>query len=356
MKPIEIDGSFGEGGGQILRTCLSLSCVTGLPFRAFNIRAGRKEPGLKPQHLLSVRAAAEVSGAEVAGDALGSLELTFNPGPLRPANYLFDVGGLASSAGSTGLVFQTIILPLAFAGSGSRVTIRGGTHVEWSPPADYIRDVFLSAAARFSVRAELENPKKGYYPIGGGEIEAKVLPSRPPLSPVEVVERGALLSVTVSSCASNLPVDIARRQEKRAVERLHAASVRPEAVSFTAPSPGRGTYLFILARFENITAGFSALGARGRRAEDVADEATDRFLSYFNRAGALDPHLSDQVAQCMALAKGRSTFTTTEVTPHLLTNIYVIERFLPVRFGVRGAPGEEGSVSVEGCGYARQHH
>lgn len=351
MKPIEIDGSFGEGGGQILRTCLSLSCVTGMPFRASNIRAGRKKPGLRPQHLLSVRAAAELSGAEVAGDALGSLELTFKPGRLRPANYLFDVGRLASSAGSTGLVFQTIILPLAFAGSGSRVTIRGGTHVEWSPPADYIKEVFLPLATRFSVRAELENPKNGYYPIGGGEIEARVHPSRPPLSPVEVIDRGGLINVTVSSCVSNLPLDIARRQEKRAVERLEAASVHPGAVSFTAPSPGRGTYLFILARFESIAAGFCALGARGKRAEEVADEATEKFLSYFNRAGALDPHLSDQVAQCMALAKGRSAFTTTEVTPHLLTNVYVIERFLPVRFSVKGATGEEGSVSVEGCGY-----
>ncbi|MBI5902544.1 MAG: RNA 3'-phosphate cyclase [Deltaproteobacteria bacterium] len=348
---MEIDGSFGEGGGQILRTCLSLSCVTGAPFRACNIRARRKKPGLRPQHLLSVRAAAEVSGAEIAGDDLGSLELTFNPGPLRPADYLFDVGRLTSSAGSTGLVFQTVILPLAFAGSGSRVTIRGGTHVEWSPPADYIKHVFLPLATRFSVRAELENPKKGYYPIGGGEIEARVHPSRPPLSPVEVIDRGGLLNVTVSSCVSNLPLDIAGRQEKRAVERLEAASIHPEAASFTAPSPGRGTYLFILARFESIAAGFSALGARGKRAEDVADEATDKFFSYFNRAGALDPHLSDQVAQCMALAKGRSSFTTTEVTPHLLTNIYVIERFLPVRFSVSGAPGEEGSVSVEGCGY-----
>ncbi|MEK7773749.1 MAG: RNA 3'-terminal phosphate cyclase, partial [Deltaproteobacteria bacterium] len=205
--------------------------------------------------------------------------------------------------------------------------------------------------SRFSVTAELENPKKGYYPAGGGEVEATVHPSRPPLSPVEVIERGALLGVTVSSCVSNLPVDIARRQENRAVERLKAASIHAQAASFEAPSPGRGTYLFILARFEHIAAGFSALGARGKRAEDVADEATDKFLSYVNRTGALDPHLSDQVTQCMALAKGRSSFTTTEVTPHLLTNIYVIERFLPVRFSVRGNMGGEGAVSVEGCGH-----
>lgn len=274
----------------------------------------------------------------------------FTPGPISPGTHSFDVASIKSSAGSTGLVFQTVALPLFFAGKTSHLFIKGGTHVEWSPPADYIRDVFLPAVERMGVKAGLSNPLKGYYPIGGGTIEAVINPAKTPLLPLNVTERGGFISLSVLSAASNLPLSIAQRQLDRVITRLQGFGIRPEGRCAEEPSPGRGTYVFILVEYQNIKAGFSALGARGKRAEEVADEAADKFISFFNKTGAMDPHLSDQVVALMALAQGTSRVTVSEVTNHLLTNIHVIERFLPVKFNIKGRVGEEGTVSVRGCG------
>ncbi len=329
---------------------MALSCLTGLAFRVYNIRAGRKDPGLKPQHLLSVRTAASITGAEVKGDSLGSKEIYFCPGPVRPGVYSFDVGELKSSAGSTGLVFQTVLPPLCFGDTPSSLKIRGGTHVEWSPPADYIKEVFLPAIRLMGAEVRFSNPVLGYYPIGRGEIEAEVRPAKRPLRPLNIKARGRLLEVTVTSAASNLPESIAQRQLADALSRLKGLSVAPEGRVILPPSPGRGTYLFILARLENINAGFSVLGARGKRAEQVGEEAAERLLHYIERDGAVDKHLSDQMALFMALAQGPSSITVEEVTNHLKTNIHVIEMFLPVRFCLSGGLGETGSLDVTGCG------
>ncbi len=350
---IEIDGSYGEGGGQILRTSLSLSCVTGKPVRIYNIRAGRIEPGLKPQHLLSAQAAARITSGKLLGDWLGSTLLTFLPGPVIPGSYIFDVSSLKASAGSTGLVFQTAAPPLFLASDDSHILIKGGTHVEWSPPADYIEEVFLKTVSMMGIRADFMNPLKGYYPIGCGEIKAAIKPARLPLSTLNVTERGRLIGVRVLSMVSNLPSSIAERQLERVKERMagerHLLPVDGRCAE--GPSPGKGTFLFILAEFENVRAGFSALGARGKKAETVADEASDKFLRFLKRTGALDPHLADQVLLFMALAEGESHVTTSEVTNHLKTNIYVIEKLLPVKFELHGEVGEEGMIMVKGTGF-----
>jgi RNA 3'-terminal phosphate cyclase (ATP) len=348
---VEIDGSFGEGGGQILRTSLSLASLTGRAVRVYNIRAGRKDAGLKPQHLLSAEAVRRITGGRLEGAGLGSQELFFYPGPLSSGRYIFDVAELKASAGSTGLVFQTVALPLSFARGGSYVKIKGGTHVEWSPPADYIKEVFLPVVARMGVRVEVNVPVKGFYPIGGGELDCDIGESKTPLKPLILHKRGDLRQVSILSTVANLPLNIARRQFERANQGLKAMGFEPEGSFEGVSSPGRGTFLFILARFENITAGFSALGRPGKRAEAVADEAVTSFASYIRGQGALDPRLADQAVLPMALASGTSTVTTTELTAHLTTNVWAIERFLPVRFRVEGEAGGKGTVRVKGAGF-----
>lgn len=351
MRYVEIDGTYGEGGGQLLRTALSLSCITGRPFKIHDIRAGRAEPGLKPAHILSARAAAQITGGLVSGAAIGSTTLTFEPGPLRGGSYTFDVGTVRAGAGSTGLVFQTAAPPLLFAPGQSRLVLKGGTHVQWAPPADYIKEVFLPALSKMGAAADFKNPVKGYYPIGAGEVCSVINPVKGPLKPFNALVRGKLLGVKITSAVSNLPESIAQRQLKKARERLGdvVPLLHSEDSIVTVPSPGRGTYIFILAEYEFVRVGFSALGALGKKAEDVGYEAAQEFIRYLKGKGALEPHLSDQMVLFMALADGESTVTATEVTGHLNANIYVIESFLPVKFVVQGVPGTAGSVSVKGC-------
>lgn len=296
-------------------------------------------------------AASRVTAGALTGALHGSKELVFRPGPVKHGEHTFDVSEIKASAGSASLVFQTVAVPLAFAPGRSELTIRGGTHVEWSPPAEYIKEVFLPSAFRMGLAADLQNPVRGYYPAGGGEIRSTIIPSKEPLKPLRVTERGPLVRVRVSSSVSNLPLSIAIRQLDRVIARLEGLGLTLEKKKDEAPAFGKGSFVFILAEYENIVAGFSALGAIGKKAEAVADEAADKFLSYFHKSGALDPHLSDQIAVLMALAAGESQVTVSEVTGHLVTNIRVIEEFLPVKFILEGGTGTEGRLSVKGCAF-----
>lgn len=345
---IEIDGSHGEGGGQILRTGLALSTLTGKPVRIRRIRSGRKAPGLRPQHLISAQAAARICGGRLVGAEPNSTELRFHPGEVQAGRHAFDVG----TAGSTSLILQTILPPLAFARSASRILVKGGTHAAWSPPADYLRDVFLHAVARMGIRAKLDIHRAGFYPIGGGEIETIVEPSPVPLKPLRIKERGPLKFLRVISAVAHLPLSIAERQLNRATNRLAEQGLAPQGATQTVESPGKGTYCFILADFENVRAGFSALGEIGKRAERVADEAVEDFLRYWNGKGTLDHYLADQVVLYMALANGDSFITVSEVTKHLKTNIWVIEQFLPIKFALEEDPsGSGGTLRVTGTAF-----
>jgi len=335
---IEIDGSYGEGGGQILRTSLTLSILTGKPLRIYRIRAGRKEPGLKPQHLMSAHAVTQISGGKLIGAELGSTELLFYPGTIRPGNYTLDVASVKASAGATTLIFQTIFLPLGFATNPSHVILKGGTHVPWSPPADYIKEVFLPTVASMGIETKLKNPMKGFYPIGGGVLETTIAPIQTPLKPLQIQNRGHLKQVRILSTTANLPLSIAKRQLNRAVDLFTEQGFQPRGETQAVESPGKGTFCFILAEFEWVRAGFSSLGAIGKRAEQVADEAVEGFLGFHQGQGALERHLADQVVLCMALAEGESRVTVAEVTDHLKTNIWVIEQFLPVRFVLKQDP------------------
>lgn len=290
-----------------------------------------------------------MTGGRLEGCNEGSQTLIYLPGRIKGGRYFFDTG----TAGSVTLIFQTILAPLAFAPAKSSVVIKGGTHVPWSPPADYIEEIFLPALSVMGVDARFSTLSSGYYPRGGGEVETLISAAAAPLAPLRIRERGKLLKVRIISTVSNLPVSIAERQLKSAASLLSDGPAPVEEEAREAPSPGRGTSVFILAEFENTRAGFSALGARGKRAEAVGIEAAQAFLKHMGKKAALEPHLADQSLIYMAMAKGESFFTTSEITSHLLTNIHVIEKFLPIKFKVTGPPGSEGSVSVEGAGLER---
>lgn len=343
---IQIDGSYGEGGGQILRTALALSCITGKGFEIHDVRRGRRNPGLQPQHLTGVRAAQIISKAEVTGAELGSQMLTFSPKEVTGGEYYFDVSETRGSAGSVTLVLQAILPPLVMAKKPSKVTVKGGTHVEWSPPFHYMREVLLPLLSRTRIKADMEVEKWGWYPMGGGRVSLTVEPVKI-LLPLNITKRGRLLGLSGISAVSNLPVSIAERQRDHGNWLLKSIGLSANMETTVAPSIGKGTFFFILAEFENIRVGFSALGERGKRAEAVAEEAFTQFLEFFNSEGALDPHLADQSIPYLALAKAPSTFTTSRVTRHLLTNAWVTEKFLPVKIEVSGAEGGFGTVLIE---------
>jgi len=345
VSSIEIDGSFGEGGGQILRTALSLAAVTSRPFRMTRIRARRSDPGLKPQHLRAVEAIAAVCRARVEGASLGSDNLLFEPGGIAPGDFRFDVG----TAGSTSLILQTLMPPLARAGAASRVEIRGGTHVRWSPCFDYLRLHWLPFVRKIGLDAEIDMERAGFYPAGGGIVRATVRPGRA-LSPLRLRERGSLTRIRGISAVARLHVRIAERQRDQAAHRLAGRSPRFDCEVALMPSLSPGTMLLLLAEFERSQACFFALGERGKPAERVADEAVDELSDFLDGEGAVDSHLADQLVLLLALAPGTSELTTSRVTGHLVTNAEIVKRFLPVSIDVEGKLEGPGLVRIEGGG------
>lgn len=297
-----IDGSHGEGGGQVLRTSLSLSALLGRELRLESIRAGRSKPGLAAQHLASVRAAAAVCRASVEGDRMGSEELQFVPGEIRGGRWQFKVG----TAGAATLVLQTILPALLFARESSHVQVHGGTNVLWSPPQEYIDAVFLPAIGEMGAEVLLECLTPGFYPKGGGCIEARVRPLAGALRPLQWARRGKLRSLTAYSVAeARLPGHIIRRQIEGAREALGSAGLR----TFEARSPSRspGTALTIAAGFEAGRAGFSAVGKRGKPAEEVGGDAGEDAARFLDGDASVDPHLADQLLLYAAVAGGRTS-------------------------------------------------
>jgi len=342
---VRIDGSHGEGGGQILRSALALSAILGRPVEVTKVRAGRRNPGLQPQHLASVHALARITGAEVRGAELGSTALHFTPGPISGGSYRFEI----TTAGAASLVFQTVIAPLAFANTPSFLTFTGGTHVPWSPSAPYVSEILLPTVARMGVVATWRVRRAGFYPKGGGEVEAVVQPLVS-LDPLDLSDRGPLVRLRGESAVAKLPKRIAERQAEQARRRLagagHALDI--EIAELDAISPGDS--LFLWAEFERSRAGFGALGERGKPAEQVADEAADALLGFLARDAAIDPHLADQLVLFMGLANGRSVLTTAEVSRHLLTSFWTIQQFLPLQMSLEGGLGEPGRLSIGGAG------
>ncbi|MEE8638049.1 MAG: RNA 3'-terminal phosphate cyclase [Candidatus Margulisiibacteriota bacterium] len=347
---IKIDGSYGEGGGQILRSTLTLSAILGKSVEIFNIRAGRKKPGLQPQHLTGVRAVAEICNGKLEGDDLLSQRIVLHPGKIQSGSYEFDVMKVKSSAGSTGMIFQQIAPVLAFGNKNSNVVLKGGTHTDWAPPIDYLQDIFLPTAAKMGFHASLDIERWGWFPIGQGIVKAKIQPVQGKLRAIELTDRGKLKRISGLSLVSRLPLSIAERERDKALQRLKdVGHWTLDIETKSVPSLGTGNYFCLIAEFENSIAGFSSLGKIGKRAEKVADEAADQLIKYYKSKACIEKHLANQLILYMALAEGKSLFSS-EISNHVLTNIWVVEQFLPVKFVIKGKPGEVGSVSVKGLG------
>jgi RNA 3'-terminal phosphate cyclase (ATP) len=338
---IKIDGSLGEGGGQILRTALSLSAITQTPFEIYNIRANRKVPGLSHQHLQAVNSTAQICNAEVAGNQLRSTDLRFYPGETQAGTYHFNIG----TAGSVALVLQTIFYPLSLANKHSSIIIVGGTHVPHSPCVDYLRQQWLHFLKKIGFDAEIQTLKAGFYPRGGGEILVKINPSNPQ-HPLRINDRGKLIQVEGLSTVSNLDVNIAQRQQLQAGKRFLGQSI-PHQISLSEiPSFGKGTMLLLVGKFEYSQCCYFGLGAIGKRAETVADEACNEFFTFLKTRGAIDEYLADQLIIPLALTKGTSQFITPRITQHLLTNTEIVKLFLPVTIDISGNLHEEGVIII----------
>ncbi len=315
---IEIDSSTGEGGGQILRTALSLSCILQKPVKFTNIRAKRPKPGLQAQHLTCVKALKEICSAEVKGAELGSSLLEFIPSKIKSGKYFFDIG----TAGSITLLAQCVLPVLLFASEKSEVTFVGGTHVSFSPPADYFYKVFLPTIRKIGADAEFTVNRLGWFPVGGGKATLLIKPSS--LKSIELTKREREPRVEVCSFYSNLPEDVGVRQLNSAS--LLVGNCRKIIERKEALCPG--SCVFIRADYGNCVAGFSSLGARGKRAEAVGKEAGEEFVSFNNGSACVDEHLADQLLLYAALAKEQSTFTVEKISQHFETNVWTISRFL----------------------------
>ncbi|MFH0972243.1 MAG: RNA 3'-terminal phosphate cyclase [Candidatus Micrarchaeota archaeon] len=346
---IEIDGDYLEGGGQILRTSLSLSALLQTPFTIKNIRARRAKPGLQPQHLTCVNAMQKICGAEVQGAELHSQELQFKPHSIIPGKYLFDVRDVKESAGSVSLIFQTVLLPLAFSGQESHVILRGGTHVNFSPCFEYLNEIFIPAINKMGVHAELQIKNYGWYPQGMGEIEARISGTGR-LLPLKMVERGPLQKIEGHSVVSNLPLEIADRQKGPALKELAPLNCEKKISVGEAKSVGKGTILFLKAIHENGIGGFFTLGEINKRAEIVGSEAAKKLLEFEHSNGAVDGHLADQLMLPAALADGKMEYTAEKITNHLLTNKYAIEKFVGKE--IIEIDEKSGKVSIEGIGFS----
>lgn len=333
---IEIDGSAGEGGGQILRTSLALSMCTGQPFALTRIRAGRAKPGLMRQHLTCVNAAVEVSGAKVQGAELSSQSLVFSPGPVRAGDHCFNVG----TAGSCTLVLQTVWPALLMADAPSRLKLGGGTHNPMAPPFHFLDRSYAPLMRRLGARVELTLRRLGFYPAGGGEIEATIWPARQELHPFDLTERGARVEGFAECFAPALPRSVARRE----LDQVGAALGWTDHQLREAPSrqnEGPGNALLATLVYENVCEVFTAFGEKGVSAEQVARNLVREVRDYQVGDAALGPHLADQWALPLALAvwqrRREASYSCTELTPHATTNFEVIERFLPVRFSTTGS-------------------
>lgn len=327
---IELDGASGEGGGQILRTALSLSMCTGMPMRISRIRAKRLRPGLMRQHLSCVRAAQAVCGATVSGAELGSQSLQFEPGRVRSGDYQFAVG----TAGSCTLVLQTVLPALMRADSASRVALSGGTHNPMAPPYHFLERSFVPLLHRTGVRVDTTLRRHGFYPAGGGEMEATIIPPAQGLQPFDLLERGAAREAYAESLIPALPRRVAARELQALADSLGWG---PEQLRIPAvrQNEGPGNALMVTLAHESVNEVFTSFGEKSLSSEQVAAAVVSEVRAYQGSTAAVGPHLADQLALPLALAVHASgvaaTYTCSDLTEHARTNFKVIEAFLPVR-------------------------
>jgi RNA 3'-terminal phosphate cyclase (ATP) len=336
---IEIDGSFGEGGGQILRTSLAMSLITKTPLHLYKIRAGRQKPGLQQQHLTCVLAAAKIGDAQVSGAKLGSTELVFQPGELKAGRYNFPIG----TAGSCSLVFQTVLPPLLLAEGTSELRFEGGTHNDKAPPYDFLERAFVPLLNAMGANVEVKLEQYGFYPRGGGAFTAKIEGGRT-LSPIELTVRGAIQEERARALVVRLPASIGEREldvVKKSASFQRFDRLRVEDIA-NGPSPGNA--LFIEAQLETLTEVFTGFGERGKPAESVAEDAVREYEAWKKFDVPIGEHLADQLLIPFALAGG-GAYRTVPLSLHTSTNIETLRRFLDLE--VKIEPEPSGAVRLD---------
>lgn len=335
---IEIDGSAGEGGGQIVRSSLALSIITGKPFRIRQVRANRSKPGLLNQHLTAVNAAVTISKAQTKGVKLGSTNFTFTPGECTPGEYTFSIG----TAGSTTLVFQTILPPLMIAKSSSSITLDGGTHNPMAPPFEFLRDTFLPQLHQMGVSVRANLKRYGFYPKGGGMLQFNIEPAEH-MSPLHIGEKDGIKSVNAQALVVKLPEDIGHRELRTLKEKL--SRLDHSKVVEVNEGVSQGNVVIVQVKSGALTETITAIGERGLKAELVADAAAIETNQYLLSSAAVGEHLADQLLIPIALA-GEGSFVTSVLSSHTTTNIDVIQQFLEINIKTKQLSDSQWKVEV----------
>jgi len=349
---IEIDGSFGEGGGQVLRTAVALSALLGKKVHIKNIRAKRPNPGLRAQHMTAVKAVAALCDAETSGSLIGSTELFFAPRKTVSGSFKFDVG----TAGSISLVLQALMPAAAFSSAVTEFEITGGTDVRWSPTIDYVRFVILPILSRLGYTGELKLIRRGHYPKGGGRVSMKVEPCKG-LGLLVLNERSEIKQIRGISHCVKLPSHVAQRQASAAQEvlkKLDKVDVLVKLETYPPESdphlaPGSGILLYTGEESGTIL-GADSIGERGKPAEEVGGDAARQLLDEIRSGAPVDRHMSDILIPYLAVADGRSEFRTSQITMHTITNAKMAELVSGAEISVRGELGSPGAVGVKGVG------
>ena len=334
-----IDGSYGEGGGQIVRTCLALAMITGKAFRLENIRGGRRKPGLLRQHLTAVQAASEICKAKIKGAELHSREIVFEPNEIIAGEYEFRIG----TAGSTTLVLQTVLPALMTIAAPATLVLEGGTHNSHAPPFDFIEKTFLPLIRQMGPGVEVNLEKHGFFPAGGGQLTAKVKPVES-LNAIELEKRGRLIDGRAKSVSAHLPGRIGEQEMEIVCREMQwpGESCQPQIVK----SDGPGNAVMIELEYEHVTLVFTGFGAKGVPLATVANEAIRQAQDYLASDVGADPYLADQLLLPMAVA-GRGSFTTGALSHHTRTNIDIIQRFLDIEFEINRIDDRKWQVRIE---------
>jgi RNA 3'-terminal phosphate cyclase (ATP) len=337
---LTIDGSYGEGGGQIIRSSLALSLMTGKAFRIYNVRARREKPGLQRQHLTAVNAAAEIGHAQVDGARVGATEFTFKPGEVTPGEYVFNIG----TAGSTTLVLQAVLPPLMTASAPSLLKLEGGTHNVHAPPYEFLEKTFLPLINRIGPRINIELERYGFYPPGGGRLNVFIEPAAR-LQRLDLTERGEIRNRRARALVVNLPPSIGERELAVVKEQLNWTDeqLRVET-SNNAHSPGN--VLTVEIESEHLTEIITGMGERGVRAEVVAERAVAEAQRYLATNAPVGEHLADQLLIPLALSGGGS-YRTGPLSLHTTTNIEIVKKFLPVEITVEQAASDSFEVKIQ---------
>jgi RNA 3'-terminal phosphate cyclase (ATP) len=343
---IDIDGSMMEGGGQLLRMATSYGVILGESIRVYNIRAKRREPGLKPQHLTTLQAAAIISGAETQGINLGSSEIVFKPKLIRSGHYSFDIG----TAGSITLMLQCLNPILLFSDEPSTITVRGGTAVNWSPPTPFLENIVYKAFGSIGASIKINVERHGFYPRGGGVIKQRIDPIKV-FQPINLMEPKIKKINGISLCGA-LPSHVAERQANSANNKLkelrYKTMIKPVVAEPVTHSPG--SLICLWAEGENVYVGADSLGARGKPAEIVGEEAALKMIKVIRSGAHLDQHTTDHMILPASLADGKSVIRTSLITHHTLTAIEVAKLFTKAKFQVTGHIGETGTIKIKGVG------